>query len=98
MAKQLGIISGFFLRTGGAAGFELLNIIADELHHIHRGNGKNTISPIRMTIIMTILAPGRPQTASSDAPMGTPSTPPVQNLRCPQANSILTVCQGYPLP
>ena len=43
---------------------------------------------------MTILAPGRPQTASSDAPMGTPSTPPVQNLRCPQANSILTVCQG----
>ena len=31
MAKQLGIISGFFLRTGGAAGFELLNIIADDL-------------------------------------------------------------------
>ena len=45
MAKQLGIISGFFLRTGGAAGFELLNIIADELHHIHRGNGKKHHQP-----------------------------------------------------
>ena len=45
MAKQLGIVSGFFLRTGGAAGFELLNIIADELHHIHRGNGKKHHQP-----------------------------------------------------
>ena len=59
---------------------------------------KKTMIPVTNSRIITKFAAGRPQRATSVAPMTPPMTPPAQNRVWPQANSVCTTCTKLESP